>query len=138
MTAEQKIRQLVEQVYKLDITSKCRQTAFVQARSIYYKMCLEYSILNQTRIAESIGKHHATVIHAMKQWEVLVRFFPGFKENYNFIKAAFIESKTFPQVEKRLSLDELLIKYNELLIKYDELSVKFEQLKGCDCGKCIL
>lgn len=137
MTPENKIKELVEQVYKLDITSKSRQASFVQARSIFFKMCLQYTRLSQTKIAAMVNRDHATVIHAMKQWEVFERFIPGFKENYNFIKASFIELKMYPDVKKRMSLDELLIKYNDLLVKYDELSAKFEQSKNCECGKCV-
>jgi chromosomal replication initiation ATPase DnaA len=75
MTPEQKIRQLVEQIYKLDITNNCRESRFVQARLIYYKLCIQFGTLNQTNIAKSIGRNHATLIHAMKAMGCLYPFF---------------------------------------------------------------
>lgn len=134
MTTELRIKEIVEQVYKLDITSKSRKMAYVQARAIYYKMCLQFGRLSQTRIAATVNRDHATVIHSMKQWDVFMRFIPDFKQNYNFIRAAYLEGDLFEDKEKRITLDELLIKYNELLIKYDQLKSKFEHRKNCDCG----
>jgi chromosomal replication initiation ATPase DnaA len=75
MTPEQKIRQLVEQIYKLDITNNCRESRFVQARLIYYKLCIQFGTLNQTNIAKSIGRNHATLIHAMKAMGCLYPIF---------------------------------------------------------------
>ena len=137
MIAHKKIKELVEQVYKVDITNSCRESRFVQARLIYYKLCIEFSQLNQTNIAKSIGRNHATLIHAMKQWDVYIRFFEGFEKNYNFIKAALLEAKMFPNVKKRITLDELLIKYNALMVENEQLKIKLGQSKKCKCGKCV-
>jgi hypothetical protein len=60
MTLEQKIKQLVEQIYKLDITNNCRESRFVQARLIYYKLCIQYC---QEHWAQS--RHIDTRIKAM-------------------------------------------------------------------------
>ena len=138
MMADKKIRELVEQVYKVDITNSCRESRFVQARLIYYKLCIEFSQLNQTNIAKSIGRNHATLIHGMKQWDVYVRFFEGFEKNYNFIKAVLLEAKMFPNVKKRITLDELLIKYNALMVENEQLKIKLGESKTCKCGKCVL
>jgi hypothetical protein len=138
MTPEQKIRQLVEQIYKLDITNNCRESRFVQARLIYYKLCIQFGTLNQTNIAKSIGRNHATLIHAMKQWDVYIRFFKGFEKNYFFARAALLEAKMFPNVKKRITLDELLIKYNELMVENEQLKINLGQSKKCKCGKCVL
>jgi hypothetical protein len=138
MTPEQKIKQLVEQIYKLDITNNCRESRFVQARSIYYKLCIQFGTLNQTNIAKSIGRNHATLIHAMKQWDVYIRFFKGFEKNYFFARAALLEAKMFPNVKKRITLDELLIKYNELMVENEQLKINLGQSKKCKCGKCVL
>ena len=137
MMAHKKIREIVQQVYKLDITNNCRESRFVQARLTYYKLCIEFSQLNQTHIAKSIGRNHATLIHAMKQWDVYVRFFEGFEKNYKFIRAALLEAKMFPNVKKRITLDELLVKYNALMLENEQLKSKLVESKKCKCGKCV-
>jgi hypothetical protein len=137
MGKELKIKELIEQVYRLDISSVSRQSSYVQARSIYYRLCIDYTPLNYSQISKSINRNHATLIHAMKQFDVLVRFIPGFDKNFKFIKAAFLEGEMFPEKEKRMDLDELLVKYNDLLLSFDELKVNFDKLenqKMCDCG----
>lgn len=137
MTKQLKIKELVEQVYKLDIASKSRRADYIQARAIYYKLCMEFTRLNQTRIAKTLDKNHATIIHSLKQWDVFVRFIPDFESNYKFIRATLLEMKLFPEVKKRLTLDELLVKYNELLLENSQLRGTLETQKTCKCGKFI-
>ncbi len=137
MESHKFIQQLIEQVYKIDITSKNRASNYVQARSIYYRLCIDYTPLNYSQIGRSIAKDHATLIHSMKQFDVYVRFLPDFNKNYKFIRAAFLEQKNFPDFEKRLGLDDLLVKYNDLLMSYDQLKSNFDELinkKTCNCG----
>ena len=137
MEAHEKIKNLVQQVYKIDITRNRRTINYVQARAIYYKLCLDYSPMNLSAIARTMGKNHATLLHSLKQFDVYLRFIPKFKENYNFIKGAFLEGQMFPHRDKRLTMDELIIKYNELIVEVDALREKLEQAKKCSCGQCV-
>lgn len=137
MEAHEKIKNLVQQVYKIDITRNRRTINYVQARAIYYKLCLEYTPLNITAIAKTMGKNHATMLHSLKQFDIYLRFIPKFKENYNFIKGAFLEAEMFPHRDKRMTMDELIVKYNELIVEVDSLREKLEQSKTCSCGQCL-
>jgi hypothetical protein len=53
-------------------------------------------------------------------------------------EAALLEAKMFPNVKKRITLDELLIKYNELMVENEQLKINLGQSKKCKCGKCVL
>ena len=137
MEAHEKIKNLVQQVYKIDITRNRRTINYVQARAIYYKLCLDHSPMNLSAIAKSIGKNHATILHSLRQFEIYLRFIPKFKENYNFIKGAYLEGEMFPDRKKRLTMDELIFKYNELIVLVDKLRAELEQSKTCSCGQCV-
>jgi hypothetical protein len=78
------------------------------------------------------------LIHALKQWDVYIRFFEGFEKKYFFARAALLEAKMFPNVKQRITLDELLIKYNALMVENEQLKIKLGQSKKCKCGKCVL
>ena len=137
MEAHEKIKNLVQQVYKIDITRNRRTINYVQARAIYYKLCLDHSPMNLSAIAKSIGKNHATILHSLRQFDIYLRFIPKFKENYNFIKGAFLEGQMFPHRDKRMTMDELIIKYNELIVEVDALRGQLEESKKCSCGQCV-
>lgn len=134
METHEKIKNFVQQVYKIDITRNCRTINYVQARAIYFKLCMEYSPLNISAIARTMGRNHATLLHSLKQFDIYLRFIPKFKENYNFIKGAFLEGEMFPHKDKRMTMDELIIKYNELIVEVDHLRAELEQSKTCSCG----
>lgn len=134
METHERIKNLVQQVYKIDITRNIRTINYVQGRAIYYKLCLEYTPLNISAIAKTMGRNHATMLHSLKQFDIYLRFIPKFKENYNFIKGAFLEAEMFPHKDKRLTMDELIIKYNELIVEVDQLRAELEQSKTCSCG----
>ena len=137
METHEIIKNLVQQVYKIDISRNCRTINYVQARAIYFKLCMDFTSMTIVPIASSVNKNHATLLHALKQFDVYLRFIPKFKENYNFIKGAFLEGQMFPHRDKRMTMDELIIKYNELIVEVDSLREKLEQSKTCSCGQCV-
>ena len=137
METHERIKNFVQQVYRIDIARQKRTINYVQARAIYFKLCMEYTNMSIVPIAKTLNRNHATLLHALKQFDVYLRFIPKFKENYNFIKGAFLENEMFPHRDKRMTMDELIIKYNQLIIEVDSLRGKLEQCKNCSCGQCV-
>lgn len=72
-------RDIVEQVFDLDISTKSRKRKFVAARSVYYYLCKYYGKdLSYESFTGYIGFRHSTVINALntmsndletKSWE---------------------------------------------------------------------
>lgn len=82
---EKRIAQKVQSVTGVDPFKNTRKREYVEARSllmyIYHNVCrLNYSQI--TRIFQSQGKemHHATVIHALKNFDMYKKFNPKFNE----------------------------------------------------------
>ena len=66
MTIEQ-IREVIEEELKFDISTRDRRQFFIEARALYYEMCLRFTSYSLTDIGKSIGYDHSTVIHQRKQ-----------------------------------------------------------------------
>ena len=69
MTSE-KIRAIVNGYFKLDISAKCRERRYTDARFIYALLCKKYTKESLTRIGLTIKRHHASILHACKQGEI--------------------------------------------------------------------
>ena len=69
---EEKIRLRIEEELKIDLNQRRpsgkhnRSKEFVYARSIYYRLLQEFTTLNTTQMARTLGQHHATVLHLRK------------------------------------------------------------------------
>lgn len=64
-----KLKEIMEFVVREtteDVTSKSREQAISDARAIYCKLAREHTNFSFKAIGESIGRNHATVIHAVK------------------------------------------------------------------------
>lgn len=60
------IKDYVQDQTGLDLATKSRERDYVYARAIYFYLCREYTPLTTKKIGESLGKDHATVLHAIK------------------------------------------------------------------------
>ena len=95
METHERIKNFVQQVYKIDITRQKRSMTYVQARAIYFKLCMDYTTMSIVPIAKTMGRNHATLLHALKQFDVYLRFIPKFKENIILSKAPFWKMRCF-------------------------------------------
>ena len=65
------IKKLLIKVFNNDFTVKNRKQEFVYQRSIYFRLCREFTTLPLCDIAASLNKNHATVIHSFKVFDNL-------------------------------------------------------------------
>tara|TARA_R100000458_G_C8270911_1_gene245637 strand:- start:2063 stop:2590 length:528 start_codon:yes stop_codon:yes gene_type:complete len=70
---------IVSQVTEQNIKIKTRGRDRVNARSIYFKICRDVYKMNITAIANSLGMHHATVLHSLNHYKYWA------KTNHNLI-----------------------------------------------------
>lgn len=115
----------VNKHFELDITTKSRKYEYIVARACYYKICREIGGFSYSRIGISVGKGHATVLHALAELPNILRHdIPMAKKcGELFNKYDFIKKK-----EHEKSLNELLVEYNIMILENDQLKKKIEEL----------
>jgi hypothetical protein len=59
------IQNYVENYTELDLTTNTRERNHVYARAVYFYLCKKYTKTSIVKIAKSVGRHHAAVIHSM-------------------------------------------------------------------------
>jgi hypothetical protein len=125
----EQLKHLVEDFYGIDIELKIRTTVYVQARSIYYYLCREFTSVSVVKIGQSIGKNHATVLHALKELPYIKKFDSNFKKN--FYELYEIAKNLNEEKPKELTIEELVHQFNKLQLDYQILKTrlsKYEQL----------
>tara|TARA_R100000734_G_C3315550_1_gene107546 strand:- start:702 stop:1106 length:405 start_codon:yes stop_codon:yes gene_type:complete len=65
------IKKLLIKEFNNDFTLKNRKQEYVYQRSIYFRLCREFTTLPLCDIAASLDKNHATVIHSFKVFDNL-------------------------------------------------------------------
>lgn len=67
---QEKIRLRIEEELKIDLDQRRpsgkhnREKEYVYARAIYYRLLYEFTTMNNSMMAKSLGQHHATVLHS--------------------------------------------------------------------------
>lgn len=72
MTIENKIERVKNLIMiesGIDVSERSRERDTVEMRGVYYKILKDVHHLSLTRIARSLGYNHATVIHALNNFE---------------------------------------------------------------------
>lgn len=100
------IRTAVQDEFKLNIKRKCRKRIYVTARTIYFKLCKEFTKYPYDNIGKTLGKDHATVLHAVKNifqcWEFCQHTSHVDKKHINIYNKIFIRLKTdLDNIKKR-------------------------------------
>ena len=84
------IRTAVQDEFKLNIKRKCRTRPYVIARTIYFKLCKDFTKYPYDKIGQTLGKNHATVLHAVKNifecWEFCQQTSASEKKHINKYK----------------------------------------------------
>lgn len=80
----EKIKQIVSNSLGLDIMKETRVREYVYARYIYAKIMRDKGF-SLAYIGDTINKDHATIIHALKQFELLKNY-DDFKKMYDKVR----------------------------------------------------
>tara|TARA_R110002012_G_C11642643_1_gene610796 strand:+ start:1165 stop:1602 length:438 start_codon:yes stop_codon:yes gene_type:complete len=110
------LKYIVNNIMKLNVDSPTREYKYIKARAICYKILREQNNMSYQSIGRFFSKTHATVIHAIKEFDSMMAYDKEMKEDYQNIISVWIK----PEEEKKEHLDAL-----DLVIKIDvEKSLK--------------
>ena len=111
------LKQIVNEVFLVDINSNRRQRSIVDARKVYSKILRDLGYSYQF-IADTINKKHCAIIHYVKGIEDLLMYDSVFSKRYNMCKKKFL-------IENR----EIIMRSNDNIhLQAITLSEKLEQV----------
>ena len=126
-----KIKNAVEKVTDLKIDKNTRQREYVMARCLYFHFARELTKKPYSEIGATTGHHHASVLHALKSFDVHYRFSSFFKQSYHELTEILKPTKSAkPIVEEHISLDEAKEKIKSLIDTNIALALEIKELKN--------
>jgi len=128
------IRNLVEKHFNIDISNKSRKFEYVFARACYYKICRDFGGYTYIKIAKTLNKNHATVLHALKELEFMAKHDKYFLKKYNSLMAKFnlnvFKTLNYNDRYKGMTLQQLVQDYNLLLLENENLKSEIKGLEN--------
>ena len=114
----QKIIEIVNDFFDVDIRTKKRTREIVMIRAAYYYIAREKTKCSMEKIAKEIGRNHATVLHSLKNFENWLIYEPEYKQKFEKLKKIVFNELTIEEFqEKKLKFKYKMIKIaKELLI----------------------
>jgi len=124
MEINDKIKELVLQQTNINVDDTTRTREQVEARSLYYTLIKEITPKTTLKqIGKSVNKNHATVIHGLNQWDMLVRYNP----TLNKYKERIL--KMFDKQIDLTDIDLLRKQINRLQGELIDLQIENERLR---------
>ncbi len=133
------IKEYVNNLYGLDIEKNTRKREYVDARTLYYKLCRELTKCSLTTIGESVGRDHSIVLHSFKNilhhldTEEIEKAYLHFgkvenlpKESYSYLE--YQNKKLLNDLKKKDAVLRLLPQLETIYNNLNELSEKQKQL----------
>ncbi len=70
---EERLKDIVNQIFKVDVMKKTRKREVVEARMVYSKILRDSEFMTASRIAKSLNKNHATILHYNKNFKYFIK-----------------------------------------------------------------
>ena len=128
METHKLIKKRINDFFSIDIDEPTRIQKYVEARMIYYWLCFYFTNMNLSRIAKTVKKNHATVLHGIKNFPDFMETDKQFKEKFLAIYETLkedVQKKT-----EQMSLQELTFRYNQLLMENGKLKETIKNLQN--------
>jgi len=126
MTQELVLKKLVKSLLYVDIYSNSRQRDIVDARKIYAAILFQKG-LGVSKIGKIMHKNHATVIHYIKEHDILILMDKRYMRNYRKILSAF-DNEILSTDFNLLNKEELIFEIDKMKEEYDQLQDKYFKL----------
>lgn len=128
METHKLIKKRINNFFDIDINEPTRIEKYVEARMIYYWLCYYFTNMNLSKIAKTVNKNHATVLHGIKNFPIFMETDKEFKEKFLEIYETLkedVQKKT-----EQMSLQELTFRYNQLLMENGKLKEIIKNLQN--------
>ena len=119
------IKHFVENELKINISRNTRKREYVYARAIFFKLCKEFSHQTLSKIGEFVGRDHASVIHGLYVFDVIVLHNDSILNSYTKIRNKIFE-ETEDDLRKYNRENYYKIKYEQLLEEHQELQKRYD------------
>ena len=134
MTNTQRIvKEIVEDYYKLDITTQTRQRPYIEARAIYYKLLRDHTHYSLHAIGATMKKDHSTVLYFTRKAKDWILYDKDFENDYMTLNNRLVKAKELsPDDFKRSETLEDFWEgqYSKLDKQYKELEIRYNFLQG--------
>ena len=127
MQTHKLIKKTINNYFGIDIDRPTRVEKYVEARMIYYWLCYYFTSMNLSKIARTVNKNHATVLHGIRNFPDFMETDKEFKEKFLGVYS-IIKDKVNRKSDK-MTLEELTFRYNQLLIENDKLKQQLKNLQ---------
>ena len=132
------LKNIIKEETNIDLDSEhvmhCRDRENVEARAMYYALLRKYTNMTYLKIGKSVGKNHATVMHAANSLPFWLKQDEGLFNTYSKVTNRFKKLLGYEKTKDRLELNiETILEQNlELKRQYEELLKKYEQINLLD------
>jgi len=110
------LKYIVNNTMNLNVDEPTREYKYIRARAICYKILRDQNHMSYQSIARFFSKTHATIIHALKEFDSMIKYDEQMEEDYKNILSVWDK----PQDERKKHINAL-----DLVIKIDmEKSLK--------------
>lgn len=117
------LKEIIEESLGIDVMVKSRKRETVDARKIYSNVLYSKGY-GLTFIGKSLKKNHATILHYIKEGEILYLIDKQYKENFERILIAY-ERRTMGGSINLLTRTELEEEINRLKVENQELKLQY-------------
>jgi hypothetical protein len=96
----EKLKAIIKEQTGLDINKVSRKREVINARKAYYKLLHLITKISYTTMAKSVGKTHATVLHALRHFDFDYNTDNEFKELYDNLFTVYVDGKEIDTTDK--------------------------------------
>ena len=96
----EKLKAIIKEQTGLDINKVNRKREVINARKAYYKLLHLTTKISYTTMAKSVGKTHATVLHALRHFDFDYKTDIEFKELYDNLFTVYVDGKEIDNTDK--------------------------------------
>ena len=115
----EKFKRLIESHFGYKIGVQSRIFKYVFARACYYELCKKNTSASFLTISKSVGRTHATVLHALKELPYMLLNDECCKKQYDELQIK-VKKMSEGQSEK-IDITQLVINHNLLVMENSQL-----------------
>jgi|TARA_R110000803_G_scaffold78105_1_gene143197 chromosomal replication initiation ATPase DnaA len=115
----EKFKRLVESHFGYRIGIQSRIFKYVFARACYYDLCKKNNSVSLKTIGQSVGRTHATVLHALRELPYMLLNDEYYKNQYAELQIK--ANKLIEGQAEKINITQLVVNHNLLIMENDQL-----------------